>query len=119
MVGLLGIEVSTGALAVVHRAITKFMDVEAVLTGRKAAQLADDFDAFIGLFEGYLTSHFVISQAMHHRDGVRVFVAAHFRGGAPRIARRTPSATAFLRLSVLKLQRYKCNGQTSHDSDPG
>ena len=66
------IEVAAGALAVGHRAIAEFVDVEAVLAGLQAGELANDFDAVALLRERDFAFHFVFAEAFddgdRHRD---------------------------------------------------
>jgi hypothetical protein len=81
VIGLLRIEMRAGALAIIHRAIAKFVNVEAMLARLEPTQLADNLDAVIGLLECYLAAHFVIAEAMHRGDGVHNFArfTTHFR----------------------------------------
>ena len=85
-----GIEVSAGALAVGHRAVAEFMDVEAVLARLQAGEFANDFDAVFFLGEGDFAFHFVFAETFDHGDGHRDL--RHFAmsacGGCWRFGRR-------------------------------
>ena len=79
-----GVEVAAGALAVGHRAVAEFVNVEAMFAGLQAGELADDFNAAVLLRERDFAFHFVVAEAVHDGDGHSDLVAHVGMSALPR-----------------------------------
>ena len=82
------VEVAAGALAVGHRAVAEFVNVEAMFAGRQAGELGHDFNAAVLLGEHDFALHLAVAEGVDHANGLRDFGRSlGRRGRRSRLAR--------------------------------
>jgi hypothetical protein len=108
--------VATGTLAIGHRAIAEFVNMETMLAGLQAREFAHDLNAAIRLRERDLAFHPVISKPLHRSDRVSDF---RWRVLGPgRSAAAGAPALPFLRLRDLELHDDRDNSDACDHGQP-